>query len=181
MTLPNIITGLRILLLPLFIVFLVQAELFSAFLVFIIAGITDALDGFIARHYGQTSQLGAYLDPLADKLLLSSAFLLLTLKNFVPPWVCVLIVLRDIMILIGVALAFLIKKKAIQIGPSKLSKTNTLFQILTVIIVLGQDLHKFPEYFYQSAFWITAFFTVSSGVHYLYEWLKYLGGDEDHP
>ena len=165
---------------PLFIVLLVQAELFSAFLVFVVAGITDALDGFIARRYGQTSQLGTYLDPLADKLLLSSAFLLLTLKNFVPPWLCVLIVLRDIMILIGVALAFLIKKKAIQIGPSKLSKVNTLFQILTVIIILGQDIHKFPDYFYLAAFWITAFFTVSSGVHYLYEWLKYLSGDENN-
>ncbi|MFN3534534.1 MAG: CDP-diacylglycerol--glycerol-3-phosphate 3-phosphatidyltransferase [Desulfatiglandales bacterium] len=175
MTLPNVLTGVRILLMPVFIIFLVQNELTSALIVFVFAGITDGLDGFFARRYGQMSSLGAYLDPIADKLLLTSAYLILTIKELVPPWLCVLVIIRDLLIILGVAIIFLLQKKSNRIGPSKLSKINTCLQIICVVLVLGKSIYNLEYVYYQFFFWLTAFFTVSSGVHYLFQWLNYLG------
>lgn len=179
MTFANIITGLRILLIPIFVIFLVQGELTTSLVVFLVAGITDALDGFFARKYHQVSQLGSYLDPIADKLLLTSSFLLLSIRNLVPSWLCVLVITRDILILAGAALLFLLQRKANQIGPSRISKINTCLQILCVLLVLGQSIYKLKDFYYQTMFWVTGFFTISSGVHYLFEWLNYMGSVQE--
>lgn len=180
MNIPNIITGIRILLIPVFVIFLIQDKLSFALVIFLIAGITDALDGFIARRYRQVSELGAYLDPIADKILLVASFLILSIRNFIPDWLCVLVITRDILIILGVAILFLLQKKALRIGPSKLSKINTCIQIICVLLVLTQSVYRTEDLYYQIMFWLTGFFTISSGVHYLFEWLKYVGSEQNN-
>lgn len=180
MNIPNIITGIRILLIPVFVIFLIQGKLTPSLVIFLIAGITDALDGFIARRYGQVSELGAYMDPIADKILLVSSFLILSMRNLIPDWLCVLVITRDILIILGVAILFLLQKKALRIGPSKLSKINTCIQIICILLVLIQSIYMIKDLYYQLMFWVTGFFTVSSGVHYLFEWLRYIGSEQNN-
>ena len=101
MNLPNILTLIRILLIPLFIIFLISKSFQGALIIFVIAGITDALDGFIARIWHQHTDLGSYLDPIADKLLLASAFITLAILGIVPYWLTVIVMSRDILIATG--------------------------------------------------------------------------------
>src|SRR3970040_1766704 len=102
MNIPNILTIFRILLVPVFVIFVIQNNLFMALVIFILAGITDGLDGFLARVLDQRTVIGAYLDPIADKFLLISAYLSLTIKDMLPGWLSVVVVTRDIIILSGV-------------------------------------------------------------------------------
>ncbi len=174
MNLPNLLTSIRILLLPIFLIYLINDEVNAAFFVFVIAGITDGLDGFLARLFKQTTQLGAYLDPLADKILLTSSFIILALKRLVPYWLTILVVTRDFLILVGVVVLFLLQKRETRIGPSILSKINTCFQIVCVATVLSVEIIPIPKTTHIYLFGITAFTTVISGLHYLYEWLNIL-------
>src|SRR5262249_32596998 len=105
MNIPNSLTILRILLIPVYIGLLVYAEYDYALLVLLLAGMTDALDGTIARVANQRTRLGAFLDPLADKLLLTSGFLTLSSIHLIPTWVTILVVSRDLMLLLGTAVA----------------------------------------------------------------------------
>ena len=164
---PNSLTLIRILLTPLFVIFLMKDLLSFALLVFTIAAISDALDGLFARYFNQHTALGAYLDPIADKLLLTSAFVSLAILKIVPGWLTVIVISRDILILLGVTI-FAMTNINFDVRPSIASKCTTVAQLSTVFLVL---LHpKLPDlYMIQlSLYWLTAGLTIISGLHYIY-------------
>ncbi len=165
MTIPNILTLIRILLTPLLVWLLLNEKLTAALAVFFLAGITDGLDGFIARVFHQKSRLGAYLDPLADKILLVSSFILLGHMNLLPNALVVAAVSRDVLILTGVmTLTFF--QVPLEISPSVLSKLTTLAQIVTVLVTLSHPLASWAPWFRKSLYVVTGLLTVASGFHY---------------
>jgi cardiolipin synthase (CMP-forming) len=165
MTIPNLLTFCRILLTPLLVWFLLNNELNQALVVFFIAGMTDGLDGLIARLFHQKSKLGAYLDPLADKLLLVSSFILLGYIGLAPVWLVIITISRDVMIVLGlVTLVF--HQVQVVIKPILLSKIATFMQLLTVLAVLASSLVALPEWAYTTLFVSTAALCIASGVHY---------------
>ena len=170
---PNILTVMRILLTPLFVIFLLRDMFPFALLVFSIAAISDALDGLLARYFNQYSVLGAYLDPLADKLLLTSAFVSLAVLKIIPPWLTVIVLSRDILIVIGIAI-FAIMDIPIEINPSLVSKFTTVAQLSTILLTLLNPTIQGAHIIKWSLFWITAGLTISSGLHYLYFGLNLL-------
>jgi cardiolipin synthase len=174
MTIPNLITTIRIILAPIFIIFILDERFPSALVVFILAGISDAADGLIARIFNQKSELGAYLDPLADKILLIGAFVVLPVKHFVPPWLSVVVITRDVMILLGVLIIFL-NNSNFTIKPSVLSKLTTCLQITTVFVALAQSIFHVLSIFSDYLFWITGILTISSGLHYMRYWFRMMG------
>ena len=174
MTVPNFITSIRIILTPIFIIYLINDEYLPALLLFILAGLTDAADGLIARLFNQKSELGAFLDPLADKILLIAAFVVLSVKGPVPPWLSVIVISRDILILLGVLILFL-NNQDFAFKPTIISKTTTCLQLATVFMVLS--IKYFPVFgrFSGSLFSVTALFTVTSCLHYMIHWFRMMG------
>lgn len=139
MNLPNLITIARILLVPVTIWLIITGQFLIAFLAFIAAGVSDAVDGFIAKRFNQTTELGAYLDPLADKFLLVSIYVALAVGENIPAWLAILVVSRDVIIVGGVILAWLMNRPIVM-QPLIVSKINTAGQILlagAVLAVLG--------------------------------------------
>jgi cardiolipin synthase len=139
-TIPNLLSLLRMGLTPLFLVAVVNGQPALALGIFALAGVTDALDGFIARAYKQQSRLGAYLDPVADKMLLMSAYVALALPNLhpgakIPPWVTLLVIARDLIIVIFALVAYL-AIGATRFTPNWPSKINTMVQVAVAILVL---------------------------------------------
>lgn len=169
MNIPNLLTIFRILLIPVFIIFIINNNLWTALLVFILAGITDGLDGLIARVFNQKTVIGAYLDPIADKFLLISAYLALTIKHMLPAWLSVVVVSRDVIILSGIVILSLMGKK-LDIRPSLLSKITTVFQILTIVVVLFNAGKQ--DIFINSFIAATALLTVLSGLSYIQRGIK---------
>jgi cardiolipin synthase (CMP-forming) len=174
MTLPNLITSLRIILAPIFAIYSIRGNFQGALVVFIIAGLSDGADGLIARWFNQKSRMGAYLDPLADKILLVTAFVVLSVRNFIPPWLTVMAITRDIFILLGVLILFL-NRMDIAIRPSILSKVTTCLQLGTVFMVLAKDYIPLFYHLKIYIFWATAIFTISSGLHYMQYWFRVMG------
>ena len=164
---PNILTVIRILLVPLFVIFLLK-ELFAfALLVFTLAGISDGLDGLLAKYYNQRTTLGAYLDPIADKLLLTAAFVSLAVLKIVPGWLTVIVITRDILIVTGIALLAITDVK-FEIKPSLVSKFTTVAQLSAVIFTL-LDLEISGILMIKDClYWLTAGLTTTSGLHYMY-------------
>ncbi|MBW2645156.1 MAG: CDP-diacylglycerol--glycerol-3-phosphate 3-phosphatidyltransferase [Deltaproteobacteria bacterium] len=173
MTLPNLLTILRIVLTPLFAICLIQQSYKNAFWIFVVAGVSDGLDGLIARVFRQKSELGAYLDPIADKLLLSTAFIILAVVQFIPSWLTVIVIARDILILFGIALLF-ITNHDIEIKPSFASKITTVAQLLTVFAVLLKPYVSEITVVHYPLFIFAAIMTILSGFQYIYKWLKIL-------
>jgi cardiolipin synthase (CMP-forming) len=139
-TIPNLLSLLRMGLVPLFVVAVIDHEPKRALLAFLLAGITDALDGFIARFWGQQSLLGSYLDPIADKLLLTSAYVVLSIPGLnrgapIPVWVTVLVIARDVLTLAG-ALVLYLASGMKRFPPNLLSKITTAVQVVAVLLVL---------------------------------------------
>jgi len=167
MSLPNILTLIRILLIPLFVILIINKHLDWALLTFAIAGITDGLDGLIARLTHQRTELGAYLDPIADKLLLFAGFISLAIIEVIPSWLVVIVITRDVIILMGFLVMFLTGYHP-KINPSFLSKTTTTFQIVTILFVLMA--WYFPAFKHLSmvAVYGTAIITILSGIQYVY-------------
>jgi len=166
MTLPNVITLLRILLTPLLVWLLLDHRMKQALLVFLIAGFSDGLDGLIARVFHQKSKLGAYLDPLADKLLLVSAFILLGYMQKIPYWLVIITVSRDAIIVLGIV-TLMLHQLRVEIKPLVLSKFNTLLQLLTIFVVLGSVYFAPPAWGLMLLFTITALLSIASGLHYI--------------
>jgi cardiolipin synthase len=170
LNLPNFLTLIRIVLIPFFLVLLASQLYFDALLVFILGGVTDALDGFIARRMNQKTSLGAILDPVADKLLLMSSFIMLGMMGGLPLWLVVLVVSRDTVILFGyVAISFLLDER-LEVQPTIAGKLSTVFQLFTVGVVLlmlarSQLLESWLD---DALVYLTAAATVISGVQYLY-------------
>lgn len=166
MTVPNLLTILRILLTPFLVWLLLDNRLNDALLVFTIAGVTDGLDGLIARVFHQKSRLGAYLDPLADKILLVSSFILLGHLGLVPYWLVIIAVSRDAIIMLGV-LMLMFHQVHMEVKPVFLSKLTTLSQLLAVLAALSSSLFALPQWGYTVLFSVTAFLSVASGVQYM--------------
>ena len=137
MTIPNFITLLRFLMVPAVVYALLLGEMLPAFVIFAIAGLSDGVDGFIARHYHQQSELGAYLDPVADKLLLVTVFIMLAILGYLPQWLVVLVVARDVLIVMAVLVSSLMAQP-VDMNPILVSKANTAFQIALVSLVLAE-------------------------------------------
>ena len=172
MNLANKFSIIRLLLTPIFVLAILYYRednlLFAnlPLIIFLTAVITDAVDGFIARRYGQTTPLGGVLDPLADKFLLIVAFITLTFTKTIPPqfrippWVLIIVLTRDMFILIGAAIIYMLFKY-IEFKPSALGKITTFLQMATILSVL-------LRFKYSYIIWtIAAIFTVFSGIHYL--------------
>jgi cardiolipin synthase len=172
MNLPNAITIARILSVPVLIWLIVAGEYLLAFWLFVLAGVSDGVDGYIAKHFNQRTELGAYLDPIADKLMLVSIFVALGLLRVLPPWLVILVVTRDIMIVGGVVLATLLEQP-VKMKPLLLSKLNTAAQIILaglVLAVLGFDLPSRELVLVGSV--IVAALTIASGTQYVTTWIK---------
>ena len=136
MTLPNIITIARLLLVPVVIAMIVAGRWQTAFVLFVVAGVSDAVDGFIARRFDMKSELGAYIDALADKALLISIYVSLAIVGVLPGWLAILVVSRDVMILMAVIVSWLMRRP-VEIRPLIVSKLNTGMQLALAAIVLG--------------------------------------------
>lgn len=170
---PNTLTLLRILLTPLFAIFLIKHMLDFALLVFAIAALSDGLDGIVARLFRQKTTLGSYLDPAADKLLLTTAFVTLAIQELIPSWLAVIVITRDVLILFGVAL-FTITSRGFDPKPSILSKITTVAQLATVILVLSGYHVPSIVRLQSPAFWFAAGMTMVSGFQYIYRGLNIL-------
>jgi cardiolipin synthase len=174
MTVPNLVTAIRIILAPVFIIYLMNEQFLSALVVFLLCAISDCLDGMLARLLRQKSKLGSYLDPLADKLLLVAAFITLSVMGIIPPWLTVMVIARDILIMLGVFILFL-NKLELKINPSIVSKITTCLQFITVVAVLARNHLPFSMETYAYVYYITALFTISSGLHYMHYGFKVMG------
>ncbi|MCP4686606.1 MAG: CDP-diacylglycerol--glycerol-3-phosphate 3-phosphatidyltransferase [Desulfobacterales bacterium] len=168
MSIPNVLTVLRILLIPLFVIFLLREMILYALIVFAMAGVSDGLDGLIARWFDQRTVLGAYLDPLADKMLMTSAFISLAILKVLPSWLTVIVISRDCIIVIGIVLLLIFTIKFDQ-RPTIVGKYTTVSQLLTIFLVLLDMLIEGQFPFVDKLFWITAALTTFSGLHYVYK------------
>jgi cardiolipin synthase len=179
MNLPNILTLLRVLLIPLFVIFIINKYCLEALITFAVAGLTDGIDGLLARLTHQRTELGAYLDPIADKLLLSSAFVTLAITEGIPSWVSVIVVTRDVIILIGFLMFFLTNHRP-KMGPSVVSKITTFLQISTVLLALSRDYALFPPFILTLTLYGVVLFTILSGIHYIYVGTLILSEKRNH-
>jgi len=173
-SLPNIISLARLVLVPVVIVLIVDAQWQGAFLLFLLAGISDAVDGFLAKRYDLRTELGAYLDPLADKALLVSIYVTLGILAVLPGWLVILVVFRDVMIIVAVLVSW-VMGNPITIAPSYLSKANTAAQIVLAAIVLGVLGFGLimPEVILVGSV-VVAALTVASAANYLTAWLRHM-------
>jgi cardiolipin synthase len=136
LSIPNLITLGRILMVPVVVWAIASGAMWIAFVLFVAAGISDAVDGFLAKRFNMTTELGAYLDPLADKALIVSIYLTLGINGFIPRWLVILVVSRDILIVGGIMLSWLVGNP-LKIRPLLVSKLNTVAQIVFACVVLG--------------------------------------------
>jgi len=173
--LPNYLSALRIALVIPIAWLLWQQQVMSAFWLMLFAGLSDALDGFLARRFGWQTELGSLLDPLADKFLVAAMYLVFTLQGLIPVWLMALILTRDILILLGAGVYRGVFGD-LTVNPSLLSKTNTAVQILVVLLLmvsqmpigeLGADL---LAVLVDTGFPLLAALCIASGSHYLFVW-----------
>jgi cardiolipin synthase len=168
---PNFITLLRLGAVPLLVWLVLHERMEAAFWIFVAAGISDGLDGFIAKRYGLVSRLGSYLDPIADKALLVSAFVTLGHAGYIDNWLVILVVFRDVLIVGGIVL-FHTLGHPVEMKPIFLSKFNTLIQIVLIGLILGglgvgvSDFNAVPFLGF-----LVAVTTVLSGIAYLGRWV----------
>lgn len=181
--LPNFLTIARILLIPVFAYYFLQGQYGLALILFIGTGLTDAIDGALARLLKERTTLGAIIDPAADKLVMLVSFIILSMRGMVPIWVTILVILRDVYIVVGMGILKLFHRK-IRLGPSILSKCNTFFQLLTIFLAfsiawLRDQSWALPylEYLIE-AFWVVLFIavgmTIASGIQYTWIGVKIL-------
>lgn len=172
--LPNFITIGRLLLVPFLIVMITQGRWLSAVICFLIAGVSDAVDGFIARRLSLRTELGAYIDPLADKALLMSIYVTLAVVGTLPGWLAITVVSRDVMIMVGVVVAWLIERP-VAIKPLLVSKVNTAAQIGFAGLVLAANAFSFE--LGEARDWMMALIavlTVASAGAYLLTWFAHM-------
>jgi cardiolipin synthase len=173
LTLPNFLTLLRIIAIPIFLIFLADANYAAAFMLFLAAGVTDTIDGTIARLTDSRSSLGAVLDPMADKLLLLSSFIVLGFNDLLPSWLVILVVLRDVIVVLGYGAVFMVDHVWMDVAPSRLGKFSTFFQLFTIGFALMHLARPAlplaaPSMLLQL---ITGGMTAISGVGYIYRGL----------
>ncbi len=179
-TIPNLLTFLRMALIPVFAILLYYGYFGWAFVTFFVAGLSDGVDGFVARRFNQQSELGTILDPIADKLLMTTAFIILTLPTIFPPmrhlpvpfWVTAAVIGRDVLI-VAVAGAIFVMTNFRGFKPSWLGKASTVVQIFAVGLILIAAIFPSLRGFYLPTVYTTVFaFALFSGVHYIYHVAK---------
>ena len=172
--LPNLVTLARMLMTPLAVLMIISQRFMPAFLVFILAGISDAIDGFIAKKFNLRSELGAYLDPLADKALLISIYVSLAIYAGLSAWIAITVVTRDVMILVAVLVSWLLDRP-VEIRPVWVSKFNTVAQIALAGFALGARAYGLDPQPAQTALeWTVAATTLASGGVYIAQWLDHM-------
>lgn len=175
---PNFITLARVLSVPVIFYLLINDNSRAAFYVFVLAGVSDAVDGYLAKRFNWTTELGAYLDPLADKALIVSIYIALGVSREIPLWLVIAVVSRDILILLAVLLSWLLDHP-VRIKPLNLSKLNTLAQIVLAATVLADDAFDFGlDTTRLGLVWITGALTILSLLAYLRAWLMHMTGYE---
>ncbi len=181
MNLPNLITFGRLLTVPVAVYLLMQSAYLSAFLLFLLAGVSDALDGYLAKRLNQTTELGAILDPLADKALLVGVYVTLGLQENLPHWLVVLVVFRDLLIIGGVIILFLVRLE-VKMRPLIVSKVNTAAQIgLAALVLAGLGLELEIGGLVDVMIYTVLGTTVISGASYIVSWTRQMAGIEDDP
>ncbi len=173
LTLANRLTILRILMTPVIIVLLLYRQIGTAFALFLLAGLTDGLDGFVARRRGQRTALGMVLDPLADKLLLMSAVVVLTKLKELPGWFTIIVVSRDLILIGGAVILYMFIDK-ISLPPSKLGKLTTGFQIATVLLAMLDNFFPALRAAVLPITVVALACTVGSGLDYVYRGARLL-------
>jgi len=179
LNIPNSISLLRICLVPLAVWLIISGKFQAAFIVFVIAGLSDAADGYIAKRFGMKTVLGSYLDPLADKLLLVSIYITLGTLGEIPSWLVILIVSRDILIISGFVLSWMLDHP-FAIDPALISKANTALQIILAAVVLGAMGFEI-DFRVMRIFliYLTGALTLMSASFYLLSWLRHMSDYEN--
>lgn len=175
MSIPNIITLGRIILVPVVFWLLITQQLKMAFLAFVVAGVSDAVDGFLAKRFRWETELGAYLDPIADKLLIVCIFIALGVTQKLPVWIVIAVVSRDVLIVIAVVLSWLLGHPT-PMRPLAVSKANTTAQIVLAATVLAQEAFGWRHLLgpVTVLVWATAALTIASLIAYLRVWLRHM-------
>jgi cardiolipin synthase (CMP-forming) len=174
LNIPNFITLGRVILVPIVFWLLVSGQTKAAFFAFVVAGVSDGVDGYLAKRFGWETELGAYLDPLADKLLIVSIFLALGVRGALPSWLVIAVVSRDILIVIGVVLSWLLDHP-VRVKPFAVSKANTVAQIILAATVLADEGFGLGLGGLRLVLvWVTAVLTVASLSAYLRAWLQHM-------
>ena len=177
MTIPNYITIFRFILVPFIVMALLSGSVGAALVGFVIAGVSDGVDGYIARRYDQRSELGAYLDPMADKLLLVTLFVALGFLSELPVW---LVVSRDILIISAVLLST-VMANPVEMRPLFVSKANTALQIVLVAFTLADMTFQFSFGAGRTILvWMVALLTAASSTAYLVAWTQHMAGYEQN-
>lgn len=171
-TLPNLLTFARLVALPFLINAIIGGDHMQAFLIFYAMAVSDFVDGFLARHFGMASPLGALLDPIADKLFLVSTFIVFALKStpsniHIPFWLVLLTVARDLLIVV-IALVMALSLGIKSFPPSFLGKANTFAEISTVVAILMNNIGRMPAWVADACFTATLGLTLASGIHYIF-------------
>lgn len=176
LNIPNFITVARVMSVPVIFWLLVTGETRTAFFVFVAAGASDALDGYLAKRFSWQTELGAILDPMADKLLLVSLFIALGVAKELPLWLVIAVVSRDILIVLAVMVSW-VMSQPVAIKPLVISKINTLFQIVLVATVLADAAFGLGLGMLRTALvWITGTLTLLSLAAYLRGWFTHMTG-----
>jgi len=178
LSIPNLITLARILSVPIMVWAIMTGWMLAAFLLFVAAGVSDAVDGYLAKRFAMTSELGAYLDPLADKTLIVSIYVSLGVSGDIPRWLVILVVSRDIMIVAAVLLSWLVGKP-LPMKPLLVSKLNTAAQIVFAGIVLATlGLQVEASWLVAISMAAVTVLTLASIAAYVREWVRHMGTDE---
>lgn len=156
-------------------------EMQIAFLLFLLAGLSDLIDGYLAKRFNMATELGAYLDPLADKALIVSVYVTLGIAGAIPRWLVILVVSRDIMIVSAVILSWLVNKP-VTLKPLMVSKLNTVAQILLALVVLAAlAFEADASWLIQGLSGLVAILTLLSVAFYIRAWIRHLNGTKAAP
>lgn len=171
---PNLITLGRLVLVPVTLWLLATGEIAWAFAAFVVAGLSDAADGWLAKRYHLETQLGAYLDPVADKLLIVCIFIALGIGEKLPIWLVITVVSRDVLIIMAVMLSW-IMERPVEIKPLLVSKANTASQLALASVVLADEAFALGLGTLRTVLvWVTGFLTLASLASYLKKWLRHM-------
>jgi cardiolipin synthase len=174
-SLPNLITLARFFLVPVVISMIAAQRWPEAFLVFLVAGISDAIDGWLAKTFHLTTELGAFLDPAADKALLVSIYVALAIVQVIPASLAIIVVARDLMIIGAIVMSWLVNKP-VEIRPLLISKANTAAQISFAALVLAAKAFGFSiAGVFEISLYVVAALTLASLAAYLWQWIRHIG------
>lgn len=179
MNLPNLISLARLVAVPLIVWLILREEWLAAFWLFVAAGVSDAVDGFIAKKFGSSTVLGSFLDPLADKALIVAIYVTLGYKGHLVVWLVIMVVFRDLLI-IGGALVFQAITRTLEMAPLMISKVNTVAQIVLAAVILGTDGFAVDVgVFRDLLIYLVAITTFASGAAYVVTWTRMASAIEE--